>query len=176
MAAVMRGSFSVRPVALRQIHALEARSDCTFPRHSHGDFGIGLIVRGAQKSWSGRGWVEAQQGNLITCNPGEVHDGMPIGGPRQWQMLYMAPSAVAAAVTDIREGGSPEFEFTAPVMADARLPGVFAAAYDALTRPWTDAVRAEERMVLLLARLLRPRAAPQLSPGPSAHAATRGPS
>lgn len=45
----------------------------------HDQFGIGLVERGAQKSLSGRGMVEAEAGHVITVNPGEVHDGIPLG-------------------------------------------------------------------------------------------------
>ena len=60
--------------------------------------------------------VEAGPGNIITCNPGEVHDGMPIGGAREWTMLYLAPAVVATIVADIREGARADFEFTDPVV------------------------------------------------------------
>jgi quercetin dioxygenase-like cupin family protein len=78
-----RGSFAMRPCAFQDVQAVEARSRHAFPRHTHDSYGIGLIVRGAQRSWSGRGTVEAGRGNIITCNPGEVHDGVPIGDTRE---------------------------------------------------------------------------------------------
>ena len=52
-----------------------ADSAHAFGRQTHDQFGIGLIERGAQKSASGRGIVEAGAGDMITVNPGEVHDG-----------------------------------------------------------------------------------------------------
>lgn len=63
--ADMRGSFTSRQCALQQILAVEACSDEAFPCHSHEDFGIGRMVGGAQKSWSGQGMVEAAPGSLI---------------------------------------------------------------------------------------------------------------
>lgn len=60
--------------------------------------------------------MEAGRGNLITCNPGEVHDGVPIGGTRAWKMLYLPPTIVATIVADIRDGASADFEFTDPVI------------------------------------------------------------
>ena len=47
------------------IEALAIRSDRTFPRHSHDDFGFGYVVAGGQESWSGRGLVEAGAGLAI---------------------------------------------------------------------------------------------------------------
>ncbi|SQI36332.1 AraC-like ligand binding domain [Serratia plymuthica] len=54
-----------------------ADTDFSFGRHTHDQFGIGLMDRGAQKSLSGRGRVESSAGDIITVNPGEVHDGSP---------------------------------------------------------------------------------------------------
>jgi AraC-like DNA-binding protein len=99
--------------------------------------------------------VEAGPGNLITCNPGEVHDGMPIGGTRAWKMLYLAPQVVGAIVADIRAGASADCEFADPVIAKHAQVQAFEAAYDAMTGRRADADRAQERLILLLAGLLR---------------------
>jgi AraC-like DNA-binding protein len=154
-----RGSFITRSCASPDVLAIEACSSHSFPRHTHDRYGIGLIVSGAQKSWSGRGTVEAGRGNLITCNPGEVHDGIPIGGARTWKMLYLAPPLVNAIVGDIREGARADFEFVDPVVGIARRTeiGAFEAAYVAMTAPRAHAGRAQERLILLLAELLLPR-------------------
>jgi AraC-like DNA-binding protein len=152
-----RGSFVMRPCACRDVEAVEARSRHAFPRHTHDSYGIGLIVRGAQRSWSGRGTVEAGPGNIITCNPGEVHDGMPIGATREWKMLYLAPSLVGTIVSDIREGARAGLEFPNPVIDTHTQAQVFEAAYGALTGQYADAGRAHERLILLLAGLLHPK-------------------
>jgi antitoxin YefM len=52
----------MRPCAFQDVLAVEARSRHAFPRHTHDRYGIGLIVRGAQRSWSGRGTVTPTQG------------------------------------------------------------------------------------------------------------------
>jgi AraC-like DNA-binding protein len=152
-----RGSFAMRPCALPHVEAVEARSSHTFPRHTHDSYGIGLIVSGAQRSWSGRGMVEAGRGDLITCNPGEVHDGAPIGDTRGWKIIYLAPRVVAEIVVDIRDGTSTDFEFVDPVIQRRVQAHGFEAAYDALTGRCADAQRAQERLVLLLAGLLEHR-------------------
>ena len=101
--------------------------------------------------------VEAGRGNIITCNPGEVHDGTPIAGPREWKMLYLDPSLVRSVLIDIREGASAEAEFTNPVIAKSPRVDVFEAAYDALTGSHGVVDSAEERLILLLAGLLHDR-------------------
>ena len=85
----------VQPLSCRPqgIEAMVADTTCTFARHFHEDFGIGLIHRGAQKSMSGRGLIEAGPGDVITVNPGEVHDGAPLNDAgRGWRMLYLPPA------------------------------------------------------------------------------------
>jgi hypothetical protein len=57
------------------IDAMTASTAHAFPRHTHDQYGIGVIDAGGHSSWSGRGQVEAGAGSLICVNPGEVHDG-----------------------------------------------------------------------------------------------------
>lgn len=147
------GSFTIRRVGRGHVVAVEARSAHSFARHTHDDYGIGVMLAGAQRSWSGRGAVEAGAGDLITVNPGEVHDGAPIGESRAWAMLYLSPKTMAAIVSDIREGSSAEMEFTNPVMPEGRAADGFIAAYTALTDGQEEV--ADERLILLVAGLLR---------------------
>ncbi|MEJ1097058.1 MULTISPECIES: AraC family transcriptional regulator [unclassified Pseudoxanthomonas] len=149
-----RSSFTMRPCAFRDVQAVEARSSHVFPRHTHDGYGIGLVVNGAHRSWSGRGMVEAGPGSLITCNPGEVHDGMPIGDSRAWKMLYLAPGFVEAVVADIREGATASFEFTHPVIEQQTHARAFELVYETVTGRCADAERAQERLILLLAGML----------------------
>lgn len=134
--------------------AVVADSAHAFGRHTHDQFGIGLIERGAQKSASGRGVVQAGPGDLITVNPGEVHDGSPLDDAgRRWRMLYLAPVHLLDAGRDITPGS--HFEFTAPVIRDAALTLRFRALFDATTAD-DDALRAETALLALVGGLLRP--------------------
>ena len=99
------------------VHGTCLDSGRHFARHWHETYGVGVMLQGAQRSASGRGVVEARAGDLITTNPGEVHDGRPLGGPsRRWRMLYLTPQALAACA-----GLPGDFEVTRPVIDDARL-------------------------------------------------------
>lgn len=92
-------------------------SDRHYGRHWHATFGLGLLDHGAQSSASGRGPVDAYAGDLITTNPGEVHDGRPLGGTaRHWRMVYLDPAVMASM-------GGPAVELTHPVISDHRLRG-----------------------------------------------------
>lgn len=138
--------------------AVEARTDHVFPRHMHAQFGIGLIEAGAQKSLSGRGMVEAAQGDVITVNPGEVHDGAPIGDQgRAWRMLYFDPDLIFGLRHDMTEGQGGAGEFSHPVLRDSRLAGTFLALYGAVSSSEAtgSSLETEELLFGLLASLMR---------------------
>jgi AraC-like DNA-binding protein len=122
-------------VVLEGIDAMSATTARTYPRHTHDQYGIGVIDSGGHASLSGRGQVEAGTGSLIFVNPGEVHDGRALGGrPRSWRMLYLEPDAMAAAREDVLEGATELPSFAAPVFADPQLRLAFDTAFDSATR------------------------------------------
>lgn len=103
-----------------------------YRRHWHATYGLGLVEYGAHSSASGRGAVDAYAGDLITTNPGEVHDGRPLGGPsRRWRIVYLDPAVFAAmrGCPGYCVTGS-DVEITRPVMKDEilgrALQGLFA--------------------------------------------------
>jgi AraC-like DNA-binding protein len=136
--------------AMPDVHAVEACSAHSFPRHTHDQFGIGLIAAGAQKSMSGRGMVEAGSGMVITVNPGEVHDGVPIGeAGRSWNMLYFEPGALQDVFDGLdRKHGA--FEFHHPVVDSGDLARRFARLYRAMTARGESPIAAEEMALLLM--------------------------
>lgn len=118
---------------LDAMHAVSARS---FPRHTHDQYGIGVIDHGAQASVSDSKQVEAGPGNLIFVNPGEVHDGHAIGdGPRAWRMLYFTPGLLQEAQADVLEGMDADPTFPAPVNVDPTLLALFNSLYAHATQP-----------------------------------------
>ncbi len=139
-----------------------------FGRHWHDSYGLGLLLQGAQRSASGRGSVDAFAGELITSNPGEVHDGRPLGSDsRRWRMLYLDPEVVAAMASG-SASGSGTAELTRPVIADARLRLVLARLFARLDAwqagPTALAALACEQALLRVLGLLLERystAAPQ---------------
>nr|WP_315463600.1 AraC family transcriptional regulator [uncultured Rhodoferax sp.] len=107
----------------------------SFGRHWHDSFGFGLLDQGGQVSASGRGQVQALAGQIITTNPGEVHDGMPLGQQaRRWRMVYVAPQVLADTV------GQSEVELTRPVLDDPLLRQVFGALF----RHWIPSTSEKE--------------------------------
>jgi AraC-like DNA-binding protein len=171
--AMANGHFRILKTRVDGIEAVFADSRLSFARHTHETFGIGFIERGAQKSASGRGLVEAEAGDAITVNPGEVHDGAPLGdGPRAWRMLYLRPDLVGTAAADIFEG-RPREEFYAPVLADARIARLVSASLAALLSGDAAPLAGEERLLLLLAAVLREQAPPREAAATIARACER---
>jgi AraC-like DNA-binding protein len=122
--------FAAHATGVEGLQAVSGRSAHCFPRHTHDDFGIGLVVSGGQISASGRGQVEAGPGNVITVNPGEVHDGTPIRGePRQWHMFYLSPALIGEIGEGLDAGRATTLEFHNPVMADGEAARRFASAW-----------------------------------------------
>ncbi len=141
------------------IEAVAADTTFVFGRHTHEQFGVGLIERGAQKSASGRGMVEARAGDIITVNPGEVHDGAPMDdGGRAWRMLYLNPTIVAELTTDIAQGWKASAtEFTQPIIRDRGIAGLFSKAFQAMISEGghQDQLEADQTLLLFLSSLLR---------------------
>jgi len=96
------------------IYCTQMESGRHFGKHWHATYGFGLLERGAHRSASGRGTVEAYAGDVITTNPGEVHDGCPLGGPpRRWWIVSVDVAADSMFAGDV--------EITRPVIRDAGL-------------------------------------------------------
>jgi AraC-like DNA-binding protein len=119
-----RISFHKFPLA--GIDAMVAGSARTFPRHTHDQYGIGVMDTGGHASLSDRKQVEAGPGTLIFVNPGEVHDGRAIGGRfRAWRMLYVDCAVLQATIADIAEGGRKSMWFSSAVFVDEYMRRLF---------------------------------------------------
>jgi len=138
------------------VDAVSIRSDRTFPRHSHDEFGFGFIVNGAQDSWSGLGLVEAEAGDTITVNPAELHDGVGRKGqPREWQMLYLSP----AEMETYCEVPVESIEFSHPVNKSRHALRLTVDAFAAVTADQPDADYAEQLVMLAIDAQFEPKTA-----------------
>ncbi|AMD01859.1 transcriptional activator FtrA [Halomonas chromatireducens] len=144
-------------VAIAGLEAFSLVSDRTFPRHAHDQFGVGLVVSGGHRSWSSLGMVDARAGDLITVNPGELHDGSPMNGiPRAWQMLYCDPALVAFGLEGALDGeGSRPIEFARPAIDDPRCAALFQTLIAVATRPGSEPMAIEEATLHFLAEAFR---------------------
>jgi AraC-like ligand binding domain len=124
-----------------------------FPRHSHDQFGVGVIAFGGQRSWSGVGSVTASAGEVIMVNPGEMHDGAPLdGSARGWRMIYLDPALMASEAEDEFVG---RVEFVRPVARDPLLARHFTGLFGCLTDVCPDRLAIEENLLCCLICLLR---------------------
>ena len=138
------------------VEAMTLFSDHAFPRHSHDHFGIGIMTAGAQRSWSVVGQVESEAGDVIMCNPGEIHDGLPLrpgagnGEPgasaRGWRILYFDPSFI---VREISREGRGEM-IVPPVVRDPQLSSAVSRMFRDVERDIPDALAVEERLMSCL--------------------------
>lgn len=143
------------------IEAMTLFSDHAFPRHSHDHFGIGIMTSGAQRSWSVVGHVESAAGDVIMCNPGEIHDGMPLKpgtgnrepatGARGWRILYFDPALIAS---EISEGALGEFVIR-PVVRDLRLAAQVTRLFAHVEGARPDALAVEEGLMRCLMTVSR---------------------
>ncbi|QND64554.1 AraC family transcriptional regulator [Mesorhizobium loti] len=170
-------TFRVRNAVVDGVDAVEADTALAFGRHMHDQFGVGLINRGAQVSLSGRGVVEAGTGDVITVNPGEAHDGAPIGdGGRSWQMLYFEPKTVSSIFHDMTDGRAKSFELSDPVIRDRAVADQYRSLFSAMTACSSTGqhMQAEECLFLLLEQLVENRETVKKPPSvPKAIAAAR---
>ncbi|WEY41436.1 AraC family transcriptional regulator [Paraburkholderia sp. SUR17] len=165
--------------AIAGVEATAAATSHTFARHSHDHFGVGVITHGGHRSASGRGPVEARTNDVITVNPGEVHDGRPFDERgRTWQMLYFEPSLVFDAARELAGTNACNLELTRPVVYDPRLKKLFERLFAIATDPvaYPDALVRDEALAAFFEcaieshATLTPR---RLAPGSVAHAKAR---
>ncbi|MBB4572249.1 AraC-like DNA-binding protein [Rhizobium lentis] len=152
-----KNQFRMLRSALAGVEAVEAATHHSFSRHTHEQFGIGLVSSGAQKSLSGRGMVEAAAGDIITVNPNEVHDGAPIGAGRSWRILYFDPEIVASLSREIGEGGAGRQEIPYPVIRNAAIAVRFEMLFGAVTGGGADGLLSEQLLLQLVANVMRER-------------------
>ncbi|MGH8779815.1 AraC family transcriptional regulator [Paraburkholderia sp.] len=142
--------------AIAGIEATIAQTTQSFPRHSHDRFGIGVISSGGQRSASGRGPVEARANDVITVNPGEVHDGSPLDERgRMWSMLYFEPSLLVGAVAELTGSAARPFELTAPVARDPLLKARFEHLFAVAVEDASSTLACEEALFALIAHVGR---------------------
>ncbi|MEL7044363.1 MAG: AraC family transcriptional regulator [Pseudomonadota bacterium] len=139
----------IAPACLPGVDLISVSSERLFPRHAHGQFGIGLMRSGGHKSWSAVGAVEAVPGDVLAVSPEELHDGAPLDRFRAWDMIYVEPAAVKRLLG--REAAAREFQFAVQSCHSlaSSLRGAFASLFEKDTRG------AQEYLTLVLAQALR---------------------
>lgn len=130
------------------VEAVSIRSNRQFPRHAHDDYGLGVLDSGAHTTWSGVGQVEAVVNDVIAVNPGEMHDGAPIGGGmRAWRMVYLDPALVDTELSD--ETNRP-LEIVRPVVKDEVLRAVLNRFFKVISSDTRSPLLVEEALLAVL--------------------------
>ncbi|EDA0293122.1 AraC family transcriptional regulator [Salmonella enterica] len=137
---------------LSGVDAMSMLTEHSFPRHSHDQFGIGIMTMGAQRSWSSLGKVESHTGDIIMVNPGEMHDGAPIDGVRGWHIVYLDPGVVRREVANDIFTGDLEIR---PVAQDPLLAGEILRFFRELSDPTPDHFAREEALLCFLMRVMQ---------------------
>lgn len=149
------------------VEAVTVASDRAFPRHAHDQYGVGLMSAGAHRTSSRIGLIEAEAGDVVTINPGEMHDGAsPDGRPRAWRMLYFEPTLVARELGPEMTGDT---EITKPALRDTVVTALFERLFRQVTETMPDSLALEEDLLRLLMAVFqrygtRPLPSPPLSP------------
>ena len=88
-------------------------SDFSFPKHTHPEYTIGLVIKGTESIYCRGRHDTAGQGSIYFCQPDQVHAGTSIE-KSAWQFasLYVAPAFYQAYF------GGPLPEFAEPVVND----------------------------------------------------------
>ena len=148
------------------VHLTVSASAQHFERHWHDAYGFGLLDHGAQRWRSRCGSVEAFSGSVINTNPGEVHDGQPIGGAARFWRIVSVPVDVMAALL---ESENRDLEIAPPVIVDRRLAASLERLFsvvEQLSQPASheSALAVEEALVESCVLLMARHGAPRFQP------------
>ena len=158
----------VLPSPLPGVYSTHIDSAQQFGRHWHDTYGFGFLEHGAQEWFSGRGIVRGYPGEVIATNPGEVHDGRPLGPPtRRWRIAYVDVDVMTTLTASERGAGGAggaggHTEITSPVIKDAMLFQILQRLFARLER-WNsrtphaqpvDSLAFEEALVASCVRLM----------------------
>ncbi len=150
---IRRHQAKLHKASVPGIEAMTLVSNQAFPRHSHDQFGIGVIDFGAHCSWSAVGAVSADAGDVIMVNPGEMHDGAPVAGKaRGWRMIYLDAKRIERQIEEERAGG---IEIVRPVTRNAALAEAFNRLFACVISPRPDHLATEESLLSVTMGLLR---------------------
>jgi AraC-like DNA-binding protein len=132
------------------VHATDIDSARHYGKHWHSTFGFGVIDRGAHRSASAHGDVDAFEGDVVCTFPGEVHDGRPLGGPsRRWRNVYVEPEVFHSMTDASAPGSGRDVAFVRAAFTDARTRKAVTHLLEQL-KAWTGSA-STDRAALALA-------------------------
>lgn len=90
--------------------------DFSYAPHFHEDYAIGVVEQGVHAFQYRRETFSIPAGHVVTCQPGEVHNGYPGSAePWRYRMLYLHPSLVQEVAVELgfRSSSQPFLSYTA---------------------------------------------------------------
>jgi AraC-like DNA-binding protein len=143
-----------RSTSVPGIETMCATTDRSFPRHTHDQYGLGIMEIGGHRSCTGRRVVTASPGSLIFVNPGEVHDGHSIDrAVRSWRMIYFGPAVFNRLRSELWECDVPEFEFAQAAFSDAALQATVINSFRAFSGSGSHSVLRDSLLLEMVQRL-----------------------
>jgi AraC-like DNA-binding protein/quercetin dioxygenase-like cupin family protein len=126
-----------------------------FSRHTHDEYAIAVIERGAP-TFTCRGAARlAPPGSFLLINPDEPHEGRSENG-RAYRMIYVEPNALARLLDEdsagLRSNHLPLFR--SPVVEDTGLAAEYLRMHRALETESLGTLEAESRMLAFLTVLV----------------------
>ena len=136
------------------IDVMSMRSDHSFPRHTHEEFSIGVMIARGHECWCCKGLVDVQAGDVIGINPGELHDGIGAKGkPRAWHMVTVSQDAIEELI----DGRAESAEFLAPVFQDPQAAALVRSTVEGAVHTDGQPEELKQQLRLVFDRLLRPK-------------------
>ena len=126
-----------------------------FSRHTHDEYSIAVIERGAPR-FTCRGAARlAPPGSFLLINPDEPHEGRSTGA-RSYRMMYVEPSALARLLDHDSIGLQSNHLplFRSPVVEDSNLADEYLRLHRALETESLSTLEAESRMLDFLTVLV----------------------
>ena len=122
------------------------------------NMGLASFIRARRNPVAAAAWLKPDLAISSPSNPGEVHDGMPLGDAgRSWRMLYFDPVIISKAIYDMNEGATKTREFIRPVMSNATVANVFQSLFSTMTTANPSELHCEELLLQLLPAIVRER-------------------
>jgi AraC-like DNA-binding protein len=141
-----------------------------FSRHTHDEYAIGVVERGAP-TFTCRGAARlAPTGSFMLINPDEPHEGRS-ANDRSYRMMYVDPNALSRLLdhdsAGLRSTHLPLFR--SPVVEDPSLAAEYLRLHRALETESLGALEAESRMLAFLTVLVGRHAAGRIAAPDNRH-------
>ena len=127
----------------------------SFAKHTHDEYAIGVIERGAETFLAGRKWQTAPAGSIVVLNPGIVHNGQA-ATEHGWsyRMIYPDPAVLQQAASQLDERHTDLPSFHKPIIQDPWLARQLADLHHFFEEGQQTTLERDSRLLWTLAHLI----------------------